>query len=59
MKEYLVTYKCRNSIIVEAENEDDAREKFWEPDNLNYAVEAINDEPLEIEEVEEFTGWKE
>lgn len=54
MKEYLVTYKCQHSIIVEAENEDDALVKFYEPDNINYAIECINEEPIEVIEVETY-----
>lgn len=54
MKQYLVTYMTSNTIVIEAESEDDAREKFWEPDNINYAVESLNENPVEITDVCEY-----
>lgn len=52
--QYLITYMSSNSIVIEADSEDAARDAFWDMENFRYACEALNDAPVDITDVEEY-----
>lgn len=52
--QYLITYMTSNAITVEADSEEEARDKFWSPDIINYACEELDEQPVEITDICEY-----